>query len=205
MEKTIEFQALVSDIKSHNCSLRAGCTQAVPGDGSFESPVVFIGEAPGKAEDEQGRPFVGPAGRVLEDALAQIGWERQDVYITNVVKCRPPQNRDPLPSEVEEHKPFLEKELSLIAPQLIVLLGRHALHWFLPSEKISEVRGRAKRQGNRVFFTTYHPAATLYDPRLRQVFIDDIKNIPIILKKITDLPETAHPISPQTPEQPPLI
>ena len=186
MDKAAQFESLVSDIKAHHCSLRDGCAQAVPGDGSIDSPVVFIGEAPGKTEDQVGKPFVGSAGKVLEEALAGIGWTREDVYITNVVKCRPPDNRDPEPSEVEEHKPFLEQELALIKPQLIILLGRHALHWFLPSEKISLIRGKAKRLGSKVFFTTYHPAATLYDPKLRQVFMDDIRIIPAILKKLSD-------------------
>ena len=193
MDKAAEFAALVADIKNHQCSLRAGCTQAVPGDGNIDSPVVFIGEAPGKMEDEIGRPFVGSAGKVLEEGLAAIGWKREDIYITNVVKCRPPQNRDPSPEEVEEHKPLLTRELELIRPQLIVLLGRHALHWFLPAEKISEARGRAKRLRGQVFYTTYHPAATLYDPKLRQVFIDDIKNIPAILAKLSETSESQTP------------
>jgi len=150
--------------------------------------VVFIGEGPGKVEDELGRPFVGPAGKLLEEALAQIGWRREDVYITNVVKCRPPDNRDPLPSEVEEHRPFLEQELALIQPKLIVLLGRHALQWFLPGLQISQVRGTAKRHGNRVFFPAYHPAAALYDPRLKTTFLADIRKIPLVLQKIDELP-----------------
>src|SRR3989344_1605572 len=154
-----QFQALVDDIKTHHCSLRGGCRQAVPGEGNIGSQVVFIGEGPGKGGDELGRPFVGPAGKLLEEVLATIGWQREDVYITNVLKCRPPDNRDPLPAEVEEHKPFLERELALIRPKLIVLLGRHALHWFLPAEQISKMRGTAKRRGEQVFFATYHPAA----------------------------------------------
>jgi uracil-DNA glycosylase len=201
MDKSQAFLDLVAEIKNHTCSLRAGCTQAVPGDGNIDSPVVFIGEAPGKMEDEIGRPFVGSAGKVLEQALSQIGWRREDVYITNVVKCRPPQNRDPEPTEVEDHKGFLARELELIQPQLIILLGRHALHWFLPGEKISELRGRAKRFRNQVFYTTYHPAATLYDPKLRQVFLDDIRAIPAILEKINEASSspTAVPLASQLP------
>jgi uracil-DNA glycosylase len=187
MDKVALFQSLVRDVKTHQCSLRAGCTQAVPGEGNIDSPVVFIGEGPGKVEDELGRPFVGPAGKVLAEALAAIGWQREDVYITNVVKCRPPENRDPFPSEVEEHKPFLTRELELIKPKLIVLLGRHALHWFLPDLKISAVRGTAKRLGDQIFFPVYHPAAALYDPKLRATLISDFKNIPILLEKIDTL------------------
>lgn len=195
-DKSTQFQQLVSDIKTHTCSLRAGCLQAVPGEGNIDSSVVFIGEGPGKVEDELGRPFVGPAGKVLAEALATIGWQREDIYITNVVKCRPPDNRDPLPLEVEEHKPFLARELELIKPKLIVLLGRHALHWFLPDEKISAIRGTVKRQGNQFFFPVYHPAAALYDPKLRATLISDFKKIPILIKKIDTL--MARPINPTT-------
>ena len=186
MDKPTAFAELVAEIKQHHCSLRATCIQAVPGDGNIDSPVVFIGEAPGKNEDEQGRPFVGAAGKLLEEALGTIGWSREDIYITNIVKCRPPGNRDPSPEEVEEHRPFLAKELELIAPKLIVLLGRHSLHWFLPDLQISKVRGTAKRSGNQVYFPTYHPAAALYNGRLRETFIGDIQKIPLLLKKLEE-------------------
>jgi uracil-DNA glycosylase family 4 len=191
MEKSAVFESLVADIKSHQCSLRPTCIQAVPGDGSINSPVVFIGEAPGKKEDEQGRPFVGAAGQLLAEALNTIGWTREDVYITNVVKCRPPGNRDPEPSEVAEHHQFLQRELELIQPKIIVLLGRHALHWFLPELQISKVRGMAKRLNGQVYYPTYHPAAALYNGGLRETFISDIQKIPLILKKIAETPAPA--------------
>ncbi|MDD5606002.1 MAG: uracil-DNA glycosylase [Patescibacteria group bacterium] len=197
MDRAAEFKQLVEDIKQHHCSLRDGCIQAVPGEGNIDSPVVFIGEGPGKTEDELGRPFVGAAGKLLDEGLAQIDMQREDVYITNVVKCRPPGNRDPLASEVAEHKPFLERELELIQPKLIVLLGRHALQWFLPNEKISSLRGTAKRQGNRIFFAMYHPAAALYDPRLKDTLFSDIKKIPVLLQKIDELQNDAS-FSPQS-------
>lgn len=203
MDKKEAYQAIVDDIKQHHCSLRSGCKQAVPGEGNIGSEVVFIGEGPGRVEDELGRPFVGPAGKLLEEALAQIGLNREDVYITNVVKCRPPDNRDPSPEEVEEHKPFLERELKLIQPKLIVLLGRHALHWFLPGLQISKVRGTAKRQGDRIFFPVYHPAAALYDPKLRTVFLSDIQKIPLILDKIESLP--VNPPVPTPTAQPTIF
>lgn len=198
MDKQTQYQSLVADIKQHQCSLRAGCKQAVPGDGNIDSPVVFIGEGPGKVEDEMGVPFVGPAGKLLAEGLAQIGWNREDIYITNVVKCRPPNNRDPLPEEVEEHKPFLTAELELIQPKLIILLGRHALHWFLPELSISQVHGQSKRHGSHVFFPVYHPAAALYDPRLRETFFADIKKIPLVLDKLESL-ETPVSTSPTQP------
>lgn len=183
-----ELETIIRDVKNHRCSLRDGCLQAVPGEGNPHSPLVFIGEGPGRVEDEQGRPFVGPAGKLLDQLLVNIGWKREDVYITNVIKCRPPGNRDPLPNEVEEHKPFLERELELIHPKLIVLLGRHALHWFLPNEQISKIRGRAKRQGEFVYFPIYHPAAALHNPNLLQDLKADFLKIPAVLQKIDELP-----------------
>lgn len=187
MDRQAEFKKLVHDIKEHKCSLRAGCIQAVPGHGNIDSPIVFIGEAPGRKEDEQGIPFIGSAGKLLEEALSAISLKREDIYITNVVKCRPPNNRDPLVSEVEEHKPFLERELAIIKPKLMVLLGRHTMQWFIPNEKISAIRGTAKRHGDRVYFVVYHPAAALYDPKLKDVLMSDFKKIPILLKKIDKL------------------
>lgn len=197
MDKATLYQQLFDEIKNHCCSLRGGCHQAVPGEGNLDSPVVFIGEGPGKVEDELGHPFVGPAGKLLEEALVQIGWNREDVYITNVVKCRPPDNRDPSPEEVAEHRPILQRELELVKPKLIVLLGRHALHWFLPDLQISQVRGTAKRRGQQVFFPVYHPAAALYDPRLRTTFLSDIAKIPLVLQKLNELPPT-DPSAPPT-------
>ncbi len=186
-DKTGALTEIMQDVKSHTCSLRAGCLQAVPGEGNPNSPIVFIGEAPGRVEDQQGRPFVGPAGQFLSKLLASINLTREDVYITNVVKCRPPANRDPLPEEVKEHSEFLKRELELIKPQLIVLLGRHALHWFMPEAQISKVRGTAKRLGPYVYFPIYHPAAALHNPNLAQTLRDDFAKIPAILQKIKEL------------------
>ena len=201
MDRLQEFNQLVSDIKNHQCSLRPTCIQAVPGDGSIDSEVVFIGEGPGRQEDQQGRPFVGAAGQLLEAALNEIGWSRDKVYITNVVKCRPPGNRDPSPEEVEEHRLFLERELALIGPKLIVLLGRHALHWFLPGEQISKIRGTAKRRNEVVYFPTYHPAAALYNNSLKDTFVSDIKKIPLILKQL----EASAPAAPTVVKQPSIF
>ena len=188
MTKQETLAQISKDIREHTCSLRAGCIQAVPGDGNPDSPIVFIGEGPGKVEDEVGKPFVGPAGRVLADLLTSIGMQRADIYITNVVKCRPPANRDPSPAEVAEHAEFLRRELELIQPKLIVLLGRHALHWFLPAEQIGKAHGRALRQGDHIFFPVYHPAAVLHNPPLLTDLQADFKKIPLLLNKINDLP-----------------
>jgi uracil-DNA glycosylase family 4 len=188
MTKQEALQEISKDIREHTCSLRAGCRGAVPGDGNPDSPIVFIGEGPGKVEDETGLPFVGPAGKVLEKLLNSIDLQRSDIYITNVVKCRPPENRDPSPSEVAEHSEFLKRELELIQPKLIILLGRHALHWFLPNDQIGKVHGHAKRLGDKVFFPIYHPAAVLHNPPLMKDLQADFKKIPILLKKIDELP-----------------
>jgi len=206
MTKQEILKEISKDIREHTCSLRAGCLQAVPGDGNPDSQIVFIGEGPGKVEDELGKPFVGPAGKLLEQMLANIGMRRTDVYITNVVKCRPPENRDPSPSEVAEHAEFLKRELDLIQPKLIVLLGRHALQWFLPGEQIGKVRGKAKRKGRYVYFPTYHPAAALHNPSLMQDLRDDFMKIPALLKKIDELPPAPEPPAPDLlPKQSPLF
>lgn len=187
MDKIKIIKEIAKEVKEHKCSLSKDCIQAVPGEGNPNNQLVFIGEAPGKREDEQGRPFVGPAGKLLDKLLEDIGFEREDVYITNVVKCRPPGNRDPSPQEVAEHSEFLRKELEVIKPKLIVLLGRHALNRFLVDEKISECRGKAKRYNNQVYFAVYHPAAALHNPNLISVMKEDFKKIPVLLKKIDKL------------------
>jgi len=174
-----------------NCKLKSTATQPVPGDGSAESPIVFIGEAPGKKEDEEGRPFVGAAGKFLAEMLEGIGMKREDVYITNIVKYRPPENRDPLPDEIESCKDWLAEELSFIKPKLIIFLGRHSMNHFFPLEKISQVHGKILIRtwpslGRQHFLALYHPAAALYNGSMREVLIEDFKKIPKILKKITE-------------------
>lgn len=184
MDKETAFQQLVQDIQGHQCSLRPGCIQPVPGHGNINSPIIFIGEAPGKSEDQQGIPFIGAAGKLLAQALSEIGWDREDIYITNIVKCRPPANRDPSPEEVAEHRQILTREIEIIQPKIIVLLGRHALQWFIPNLQISKVHGTAKRLNDMVYYPAYHPAAALYNGGLRETFINDIKKLPILLAKI---------------------
>ena len=168
--------------------MRATATQAVPGDGNANADIVFIGEGPGRDEDIQGKPFVGAAGKFLNQMLGTIKLDRNDVYITNVVKYRPPNNRDPLPDEVESCYPWLTEQINLIDPKLIVLLGRHALERFFPEEKISNVHGKILRRsvrglGKRDFYALYHPAAALYNGSMRATLIEDFKKIPKILKK----------------------
>lgn len=172
------------------CELYKTKNKDVVGDGSPKAEVMFIGEAPGKNEDLEGKPFVGAAGKFLSEMLDGIGLERKEIYIANVLKHRPPENRDPLPDEIEACWPYLAKQIEIISPKLIVFLGRHSLNRFFPSAKISEVHGKAFRkpwQGKeQVFLALYHPAAALYNGGMRQTLIEDFNKIPKILKKIKD-------------------
>ncbi|HSX23779.1 MAG TPA: uracil-DNA glycosylase [Candidatus Saccharimonadales bacterium] len=171
-------------IKDKVCEdLAKQATQLVFGVGGADADITFIGEAPGKNEDLQGEPFVGAAGKFLNEMLAMIGLERKDVYITNIVKYRPPDNRDPLPSEKSDFLPYLDKQLEIINPKLIVTLGRHSMDVLLPGLKITQVHGQPKRYKNRVFLPLFHPAAALYDGSLKQTLIDDFAKIPLILEK----------------------
>jgi DNA polymerase len=164
--------------------LAAGATQLVFGDGNPEAELVFIGEAPGKNEDLQGIPFVGAAGKFLNEMLQMIDLKRPDVYITNIVKYRPPDNRDPFPDEKTTFMPYLESQLEVIQPVLTVTLGRHSLNCFLPDLSISQVHGQPKRYKGRVYLPLFHPAAALYNGAMRQTLIDDFALIPIIIEKI---------------------
>lgn len=162
----------------------------VMGDGNLNAEIVFIGEAPGKNEDEQGLPFVGAAGKFLNEMLAQAGMERSDVYITNIVKYRPPNNRDPLPEEKKAFWPYLLKQLQIIKPKVVVTLGRHSMEYFLPDARISQIHGQAKRikfgDDKLVIVPLYHPAAALYNGGMRQTLIDDFLLVPEIIKKLED-------------------
>ncbi len=160
-------------------------TQLVFGEGNPDAELVFIGEAPGKKEDQTGKPFVGAAGRFLNDMLASIGLKRDDVYITNIVKYRPPNNRDPLPEEKSVFMPFLESQLEVIKPRLTITLGRHSLNCFLPDLKISEGHGQIQKLNGREFLPLFHPAAALYNGGLRQTLLDDFALIPALLQKTT--------------------
>lgn len=174
------------------CRLRETAIQAVPGDGNADAEIMFVGEAPGKNEDEQGRPFVGAAGKFLNEMLASINLKREDIYITNVVKYRPPENRDPEPEEIRACMPWLHEQIKIIAPKIIVTLGRHAMEHFIPGKKISEVHGQAFRRhfddiGDQVFFALYHPAAALYNGSMRATLIEDFKKIPRVIEKLKSI------------------
>ncbi len=185
-----QLETLRDEILScKKCGLCKERTQAVPGSGARDAVIMFVGEGPGKNEDEQGVPFVGRAGKFLDEMLASIGLTRADVFVTNVVKCRPPENRDPLPEEVATCWPYLMAQIAALRPRLIVTLGRHAMYRFLPETfKISDIHGQAKKMVNtktgeaQTYYPIYHPAAALYNPNLRATLMADFKRIPKVLE-----------------------
>jgi len=191
-DKQAQMDQLKREILDKNIcpELAAQATNLVVGDGNLNAEIVFIGEAPGKNEDEQGLPFVGAAGKFLNEMLEQAGMNRSDVYITNIVKYRPPGNRDPLPEEKKAFWPYLLKQLQIIQPKVVITLGRHSMEYFLPDAKISQAHGQAKRIGfgedKLVIVPLYHPAAALYNGSLRQTLIDDFINVPRIISMIKD-------------------
>jgi DNA polymerase len=175
--------------KKCTCGLKITATQPVFGNGNPEADIVFIGEAPGKKEDETGVPFVGAAGKFLEEMLATIGMKREQIYITNIVKYRPPNNRDPEPTEKDACREWLHTELSFIKPKLIVFLGRHSMNDFFPDLKISDAHGKLiiKKIAHiptTHFLPLYHPAAALYNGGMRKILLKDFKKIPTLLKKV---------------------
>lgn len=203
--------ALARQIEGDNVcpELRAGAKQLVFGEGNAAAEIVFIGEAPGKNEDIQGKPFVGAAGKFLDEMLGGIGLQREDIYITNIVKYRPPNNRDPLPEEKKAFLPYLQAQLEIIQPKVLVTLGRHSMSCFLPDLQISQIHGQPKRikiafskyyfeeqtgrreasgvQGSLaiVILPLFHPAAALYNGGMRQTLIDDFNRIPHIMKTVS--------------------
>jgi DNA polymerase len=178
-----DFDQLVSEINGCTlCTLSAKRTRAVPGDGSRTADIMFIGEGPGFYEDRDGLPFVGPAGKLLDELLMSIGLSRQEVYITNMIKCRAPNNRDPLPGEIDACRPYLARQLDLIAPKVIVTLGRFSFARFFPGETISKARGKPRKWGDITVYPMYHPAAALHNPRLRGVIEADFRNLPALIE-----------------------
>lgn len=195
MTKQQQIDHLKAEILDNSiCSdLAEQATQLVMGDGNLDAQIVFIGEAPGKKEDESGLPFVGASGKFLNEMLAQAGLVRGDVYITNVVKYRPPNNRDPKPAEKKAFMPYLLRQLEIIDPKVIITLGRHSMEYFLPDRKIGEVHGQAIREKVKYLDATehewlivplYHPAAALYNGSLRQTLIEDFVRVPQIIAQL---------------------
>ncbi len=178
LDCTAAMEALYTEI--HNCkrcALYQGRTNAVPGAGPVDADVMFIGEAPGFHEDQQGIPFVGAAGRFLDQLLEMVNINRDRVYIANVIKCRPPGNRDPRIEEVEACRPYLDRQIELIQPEVVVTLGRYSMARAFPDEKISRVHGEPRIVEEQVYFPMYHPAAALHQPSLRSAVEEDFKRL----------------------------
>ncbi len=163
------------------CELHRTATNAVPGEGNPEARVMFIGEAPGWHEDKQGKPFVGASGQFLTELIESAGLTRDEVFITNIVKHRPPGNRDPLPDEIAACAGYLERQIAAINPDVIVTLGRHSMNRYFPGERISKIHGKSKRVGTRLVVPMYHPAAALHNGSLRSTIEDDFKQLPRLL------------------------
>jgi DNA polymerase len=165
------------------CNLHYSRKKAVPGEGPANAEIMFIGEGPGFFENEQGRPFVGQAGKFLEELLGKVGMHRENVFITNVVKCRPPQNRDPLPEELAACSDYLDRQIAAINPRVVVTLGRYSMAKFLPTAKISDVHGQATWVKGRLIVPMYHPAAALHQPSLKPVLERDFARLPEFIQQ----------------------
>jgi uracil-DNA glycosylase family 4 len=171
------------------CEIAKYRNKVVPGEGAEDAKIMFIGEAPGWHEDQLGRPFVGPAGKFLDELLASIGLTRQQVYIANVIKCRPSSNRDPLPTEIQNCRHWLERQIELIHPKMIVTLGRYSMAMFFPGKSISKIHGTAKKSGDTIYYAMYHPAAALHQQSLRQSIQEDMLKIPSLLAEAENIKE----------------
>ncbi len=175
--------------RCHQCEIAKYRTKVVPGEGAEDADIMFIGEAPGWHEDQQGRPFVGPAGQLLDKLLASINLKREQVYIANVIKCRPQGNRDPLPTEIQNCRQWLERQIELICPKIIVTLGRYSMAMFFPGKSISKIHGTAQKRDNVIYYAMYHPAAALHQQSLRQTIEADMLKIPSLLAQAENINE----------------
>ena len=175
------------------CEIAKYRNRVVPGEGAEAADIMFIGEAPGWHEDQQGRPFVGPAGKFLDELLASIGLKRAQVYIANVIKCRPQGNRDPLPMEVQNCRLWLERQIEIINPRMIVTLGRYSMAMFFPGKSISKIHGTAQKRDDVLYYAMYHPAAALHQGSLRQAIEEDMLKIPTLLNQSETIKEEKPP------------
>ncbi len=189
-----ELERLHEQIRAcTRCKLHMGRTHAVPGAGPEQADVMFIGEAPGFHEDKQGLPFVGAAGRFLNELLQGIDLKRDDVFITNVIKCRPPANRDPEPDEIEACQGYLDRQIALIQPKIVITLGRFSMARYFSNAKISQIHGHPKKMGGVIYYPMYHPAAALHQPSLRGTVQADFSQIPQLLAQIDQMTEEEPP------------
>ena len=175
------------------CEIAKFRTKAVPGEGAEDADILFVGEAPGWHEDQQGRPFVGPAGQYLDELLTSIDLNRKQVYIANVIKCRPTGNRDPLLVEITNCRHWLDKQIELINPRMIVTLGRYSMAMFFPGTSISKIHGTFQKRDGVIYYAMYHPAAALHQQSLRQTIGTDMSKIPALLAEAVDITETEPP------------
>lgn len=203
MDKQASLKELEKELSS-NLMLPLRESRLVFGEGNPNAAVMFIGEAPGFHEDQQGRPFVGRGGKLLDEVIASIGWKREKVYISNIVKRRPPENRDPLPEEIEAYKPYLTRQIEIIDPKIIIPLGRFAMNYFLPLAKITRDQGIAFKVGERVVVPMLHPAAALRGTGAMNQFRESFKKLPGILDGVlkgTYVPAVVEAIGPAMPEK----
>jgi uracil-DNA glycosylase family 4 len=184
-----------------SCKLAESRTNAVPGEGPDDARILFIGEAPGFHEDRQGRPFVGAAGQYLNELLEKAGLKREQVYITNVIKCRPPGNRDPQPDEVGACRGYLDRQIDLIRPRLVITLGRFSMERYFPGASISRIHGQAKRVGSVIYYPVFHPAAALHQPRWKSLLDEDFARIPGLLTQLDQIEGEAEQPRPPQAEQ----
>jgi len=192
-----ELEQLAAQVTAcQKCILSKSRTRAVPGEGPAQAAIMFVGEGPGFHEDKQGRPFVGASGQFLEELLKGIGFKREDVFIANVVKCRPPGNRDPLPEEIEACKFYLDRQIELINPRVIVTLGRYSMARWFPNAKISAIHGQPRKIEGRLIVPMFHPAAALHQPSLRKDVEADFRKLPEILAQF-DQVENSEPPAPE--------
>ena len=190
MQPVEELEKVAQEVSvCTQCDLHYSRVNAVPGEGPANAQIMFIGEGPGFHENQQGRPFVGAAGRFLEELLNDIGLKRTDVFITNIVKCRPPGNRDPEPEEIEACNQYLERQIHTINPKVIVTLGRYSMNRFLPNAKISDIHGQAMNVKGRLVVAMFHPAAALHQRSLRPVIEKDFSQLPELITKADQMPE----------------
>jgi DNA polymerase len=209
VERRAALEAIAAEVRTcTNCRLHETRTKAVPGEGDPETEVVVVGEGPGEHEDKQGRPFIGASGQLLTELIQSIGWQRDDVFITNVVKCRPPGNRDPMPDEIQACAAFLRRQLEVLDPAIVVTAGKFSLASFRPGERISAAHGTtapidpAMGATNALAFAMYHPAFALYQASNKQTLIDDIKLLPAALLESRRRRESSDTVTPLDVEDP---
>ena len=194
MSEKSELETLHRQIAMcEKCTLHKSRVKAVPGAGPEKADLMFIGEAPGFHENQQGLPFVGAAGKFLDELLEKIGLRREDVFITNVVKCRPPGNRDPRPDEIEACRPYLDRQIELLQPKMTITLGRFSMARYFPNAKISQIHGKPRKMEGVIYYPMYHPAAALHQPSLRRTVEEDVLKIPELLAQIDELAESKQP------------